>query len=256
MNKKLIGSLAMAGFAAISLSAVSNLTNVSAAGVATTGSSIVRIYNPQGSLVTNRALMPNTPWRVGKTKTINGVSMYQVATSEYVKASEVTYDANAGSSNSSNTSSSTSNRGVVIYANNAVVWDDRTGVVEPQTITGEFQMGKAITDGQYTFYQVSNHGWVEAGGDIVKTNMAPKNLQTDANFVPGNGYVNGMSIKELRDMLIDPYNCDPTILASIPDHNLLLSYGRAVGLKMTNLYYVSTILENDYPGVWTSRNSL
>ncbi|KRK81274.1 hypothetical protein [Companilactobacillus nodensis] len=97
MRKSTLGSLVIAGFAAVSIGAFSNMTNVSAAGVATTRSSIVRIYNPQGNLVTNRALMPHTPWRVGKTKLINGEKMYQVATYEYVKASETDYDGPASS---------------------------------------------------------------------------------------------------------------------------------------------------------------
>lgn len=249
MKRIKLSSLLIAGLAATSIGAISNLTNVSAAGVATTRDQIVRIYSPEGKLVGNRALAPNTPWRVGKTKTINGEKMYQVATTEYVKTTEVDYDAQTGSS----TNTAKNNDGVTIYANKAEVWDDRTGVVEPQTITGAFKMSRAVTDGTYTFYQVSSHGWVELGGDAVKTNMAPKYLETDSNFVPGNGYVDGMSLADLKDMLINVYQCDPAVLATIPDHNLLTSYGRAVGLKITNLYYVSHILNNDYPGVWTGR---
>ncbi|WP_125588141.1 SLAP domain-containing protein [Companilactobacillus jidongensis] len=97
MRKSTMGSLVIAGFAAVSIGAFSNMTNVSAAGVTTTRSSIVRIYSPNGNLVKNRALGPNTAWRVGKTKVINGEKMYQVATTEYVKASETDYDGPASS---------------------------------------------------------------------------------------------------------------------------------------------------------------
>ncbi|GEO63523.1 hypothetical protein [Companilactobacillus nantensis] len=97
MRKSTIGSLIIAGFAAVSIGAFSNITNVSAAGITTTRSNIVRIYNPQGNLVTNRALGPHTAWKVGETKIINNEKMYQVATYEYVKASETDYDGPATS---------------------------------------------------------------------------------------------------------------------------------------------------------------
>lgn len=97
MNKKTIGSLVVAGMAAVTVGIFSNSTDVSAAGVATTFDHITRMYNRDGDLVTNRALGPNTPWQVGIFATINGETMYQVSTNEFVKASETTYEGPGGS---------------------------------------------------------------------------------------------------------------------------------------------------------------
>ncbi|KRK63903.1 hypothetical protein FC72_GL001034 [Companilactobacillus tucceti DSM 20183] len=92
MNKKTLGSLFVAGMAAITVGIFSNSTDVSASGVATTFDHITRMYNRDGDLITNRALGANTPWQVGIFATINGEKMYQVSTNEFVKASETTYE--------------------------------------------------------------------------------------------------------------------------------------------------------------------
>ncbi|MFC6323151.1 SLAP domain-containing protein [Companilactobacillus baiquanensis] len=97
MKKNIIGSLVVAGMAAVTVGIFSNSTDVSAAGVATTFDHITRMYNRDGDLVTNRALGPNTPWQVGIFATINGETMYQVSTNEFVKASETTYEGPGGS---------------------------------------------------------------------------------------------------------------------------------------------------------------
>lgn len=89
--KKLLGSLLVAGFAAISFTAVTNVKDVSASGVANT-INLTRMYNKQGDLVTNRALAARTPWRVGYFRVINGSLMYQVSTNEFVRAYSVSYD--------------------------------------------------------------------------------------------------------------------------------------------------------------------
>ncbi|MFH5811044.1 SLAP domain-containing protein [Companilactobacillus sp. FL22-1] len=65
--------------------------DVKAASVATTNASgIARLYTADGKLISNRALAPKTDWAVGKVITIDGTKMYQVATSEYLKASDAT----------------------------------------------------------------------------------------------------------------------------------------------------------------------
>ncbi|KRK63998.1 hypothetical protein FC72_GL000772 [Companilactobacillus tucceti DSM 20183] len=89
--KKLLKSLLVAGFAAVSFAAVSNVNDVSAGGVTTTRI-LTRMYNKQGDLVMNRALAANTPWRVGYFRVINGSLMYQVSTNEFVRAFSVDYE--------------------------------------------------------------------------------------------------------------------------------------------------------------------
>ncbi|WP_125588140.1 hypothetical protein [Companilactobacillus jidongensis] len=238
MNKKLIGSLAMAGFAAISLSAVSNLTDVSAAGVATTGNEIVRIYSPDGALVKNRALGPNTPWRVGKTKTINGVSMYQVATSEYVKSSEVTYDANAGkvntNSNNSNVILTTDRAGSIGYNDNdgTVVHDSAYRGGQP--LIGSFKVSKIVRNDFGTFYRVASHTWINGNLDgtakegVSTVTGDQSNIQYDKNFSPVGNTVLGKSASDIRTMLVNDYKCNPSGLAQISDPLLLTTYAQAV----------------------------
>lgn len=66
-----------------------NANNADAATVATVHSGVVaRLYASNGNLITNRALSPNSAWTVGKTTTINGETMYQVATNEYLRAQD------------------------------------------------------------------------------------------------------------------------------------------------------------------------
>lgn len=47
------------------------------------------LYNAKGDLITNRGLAKNTAWRSDKTASINGQTMYRVATNEWVKASDI-----------------------------------------------------------------------------------------------------------------------------------------------------------------------
>lgn len=66
-----------------------NANNADAATVATVHSGVVaRLYASNGNLITNRALSPNSAWAVGKTVTINGETMYQVATNEYLRSQD------------------------------------------------------------------------------------------------------------------------------------------------------------------------
>ncbi|WP_334331883.1 CAP domain-containing protein [Companilactobacillus sp. HBUAS59544] len=71
---------------------VQNQNEVSAAKIATVNPSLTaKLYTKQGSLITNRALASNTPWLVGDINIINGQTMYQVATNEYLQASDSTF---------------------------------------------------------------------------------------------------------------------------------------------------------------------
>jgi len=52
------------------------------------------LYTSGGKMITDRALAPNTKWAVGQTITINGEKLYQVATNEYLKASDSSLSGN------------------------------------------------------------------------------------------------------------------------------------------------------------------
>lgn len=71
-------------------------TDTHAATVATTTTQgPAWLYTSEGKMITDRALAPNTKWAVGQTITINGEKLYQVATNEYLKASDSSLSDNA-----------------------------------------------------------------------------------------------------------------------------------------------------------------
>lgn len=88
--KKLLVYVAALSFATIGAVSVSQ-NNVDAAvtKVATTNSGkVARLYRLDGSLITNRALGPDSNWLVDRIFTHNNETFYQVATNEYLKASD------------------------------------------------------------------------------------------------------------------------------------------------------------------------
>jgi len=81
----LVAALALATTGALAVSQ----KQAKAATVATVTSTYpARLYRADGTLVKNRALSPNTPWLVGKTMDLKGTKYYQVATSEWMKATD------------------------------------------------------------------------------------------------------------------------------------------------------------------------
>lgn len=94
----LVAALAMATTGAFFLS-----ENADAATVATTTTQgPAHLYTDQGVMITNRALASNTDWLVGKTITLNNVKFYQVATNEYLKASDSRLSGDATSNQNNN----------------------------------------------------------------------------------------------------------------------------------------------------------
>lgn len=53
------------------------------------------LYNTNNELIDHRALAANSHWQVDKVRTINGEKQYRVSTNEWIKASDVTFIANA-----------------------------------------------------------------------------------------------------------------------------------------------------------------
>lgn len=54
------------------------------------GDSGIALYKANGTLIKSRALGSNSSWRTDKMATVNGVTMYRVATDEWVPASNIT----------------------------------------------------------------------------------------------------------------------------------------------------------------------
>src|SRR5699024_6692255 len=48
-----------------------------------------RLYTKSGTLVKNRGLAANTPWRVGRTNQVDGLTYYQVSTNEFLLSTDV-----------------------------------------------------------------------------------------------------------------------------------------------------------------------
>jgi len=151
----IVAALAMAATGALIL----NQSNADAATIATVHSGVTaRLYTANGSLVNNRALGANTPWLIGKTANINGETMYQVSTNEYLKASDsdLTGQSQAQSSNKV--------VGRIIMGNASLVRDD--GIKSNRSLAGgsSWQIGKHVVNKNGTdFYQVSTHEYVEGG---------------------------------------------------------------------------------------------
>jgi len=167
----IIAALAMASTGALALSQ----RDVKAATIATVHSSnIALLYTSNGEQVKNRALAPNTPWLVGKTISINGEKLYQVATNEYLKASD---------SQLSNSQSQNSNK-IVGKLNGFVssfVYNDQLGDITGKIITPDssWTIGKHIVNkyGQH-YVQISSHEFVPT------TNMSFSSQLPEPTYYP------------------------------------------------------------------------
>ena len=153
----IIAALAMATTGALVL----NQNKADAATVATTNSgSYAHLYTDQGKLITNRALAPNTPWLVGKTATINGETMYQVATNEYLKAS----DSSLSGDNANQQQNTNPGTVLTIVGPSQFLYNDTTNSLSNRALGSgsKWQVGKVITNSKGDrYYQVSTHEWVK-----------------------------------------------------------------------------------------------
>lgn len=153
----IIAALAMATTGTLVL----NQNKADAATVATTNSgSYAHLYTDQGKLITNRALAPNTPWLVGKTATINGETMYQVATNEYLKAS----DSSLSGDNANQQQNTNPGTVLTIVGPSQFLYNDTTNSLSNRALGSgsKWQVGKVITNSEGDrYYQVSTHEWVK-----------------------------------------------------------------------------------------------
>ena len=135
--------------------AMFNQTKAEASTVATVhSSSIALLYNSKGQLLRNRALAANSSWAVGKTATINNEKMYQVATDEYLKASD-----------SSLNGQTQSNRLVGTTTTQLNLYNSKDGAMSGRALAkgSAWVVGKYIVnkDGQL-FAQVSTNEYADA----------------------------------------------------------------------------------------------
>ncbi|MFC6176958.1 SLAP domain-containing protein [Companilactobacillus huachuanensis] len=187
----------------------SNLTDVSASGIATTHDAVTFLYTDTGKMVSNRALAPRTPWAVGETLNLSGVTYYQVATNEYVQSGDVDY-ADEPVKNDVTVSP---------LGLSAPVYNDQTNSDQQIIKYGSsYKVGRIIENeyGQY-YYQVSSHGWVV--GDMMDIKGNAKNIEHINGFFPIANDYNGINPDSEYDILVS-LGADPELVSEIPDEVL------------------------------------
>ncbi|MQS52640.1 hypothetical protein [Companilactobacillus mishanensis] len=234
-NKK---ALLFCGLAIAGLSMFMNTTPASASGVAVTfDTPVTHLFTDQGETIAIRGLGPNTGWVVGKTINVNDETMYQVSTSEYVKASEVTFSDNSQNNN---------NSGLTVHTplQDAPIFNDETNDTDGSIAWNvPYKVNRAVIN-QYgfTYYQVSAHGWVMDG--LVYPSTTAGNVEYSADFNP---ISNVIGADEVRSALED-MGCDSSALADIPDTYLQSEYvlSNYAGHDLGDLYRQ---VSNKYPSI-------
>ncbi|MFC6176710.1 SLAP domain-containing protein [Companilactobacillus huachuanensis] len=151
-----------------------NTTKVDAATVATVNSGVTaQLYNSNGAWVTDRALAQNTKWRVGTISKIAGVTMYQVATNEYLRASDSTLSGQTQQAPSTSLVATLGNNGAPLY------FSATKGDPAHYQILGAnsaWRVSHVISNGKDTFYEVGLGTYVNAKD--AQLNMTPSKVET------------------------------------------------------------------------------
>lgn len=168
-----VAALAMAATTGIG-AVVSNTTNVDAATVAHTTRN-ASLYKADGKIITNRGLAANTDWAVGKIATINGETMYQVSTNEYLRAKD--------SSLSGQSNQTQPTKLVGTAKSQLALYRDDTNSMSNRALSkgSAWQVGKLVVNklGQ-EFAQVSTHEYADA--TLLQFNMAKPSPTYIADF--------------------------------------------------------------------------
>ena len=158
----------------------SNSTQVNAATVATVKAGVTaQLYNSNGAWVTNRALAPNTKWRVGTITNIAGETMYQVATNEYLKASDSTLTGQPQQPATTSLVATVGNNDAPMYFT-ATKGDPAHYTTLPAH--SAWRVGRVVTNGKDTYYEVSTGDFIKATDSTL--NMPANNLETYQGFQP------------------------------------------------------------------------
>lgn len=127
-------------------------------GVFTVNGNIAHIYDPNGQLVTNRALMANTDWYTNARRSVqNGKVYYHVATSEYV-------DSESGAF-TNNVESYTGTADVVYKSNSSIHsfsgYGSKATYLGNDLATGSsWQVNKRAKVGNKYWYQIAANTWI------------------------------------------------------------------------------------------------
>jgi Uncharacterized protein with SCP/PR1 domains len=173
----IVAALAMATTGALAL----NQTQADAATVATTHSGTYSsLYREDGKIISNRALAPDTPWLVGKIATINGETMYQVSTNEYLRARD-------SSLNGKQTPTDTTNL-VGTAKTQLALYNRHDGKMANRALGAgsAWQVGKVIKNKQgITFVQVSTDEYANAADMTFNQTLTPTYIE---DFGMGNTF--------------------------------------------------------------------
>ncbi|WP_125715106.1 SLAP domain-containing protein [Companilactobacillus kedongensis] len=179
-GKLLVAIIGTSGAALLGLGLT---TNVDASSIATVHDGVIaHLVTRDGSPVSNRALAASTPWQVGETVTINGTTMYQVSTNEFVNSSDVTL--------SGENSSSDQNTKLVGYAmKNVRLFDDSQNKLSDTRSLAQgssWQVGRVVKNSKgEVYFQVSTHEWANHNSMVINGNE-PSNIEYIANFAINN----------------------------------------------------------------------
>lgn len=189
-NKRIVLASVLAILLAPSaLQSISQPDTVHAAtGVGTVG--VIRragnfVYDRNGKMISGTYLPNFTTWKLGSSYTLNGKTYYQVATNEYVEASEMdVYDANGHALNytTRDTGTHINNPVATILHNGGTVYDSNgyaTGQTLPEGSAWKLA-GSNVINGA-TYYQVGSSEWIKASGSAVSDGVPTTNTQTTPN---------------------------------------------------------------------------
>lgn len=173
----IVAALAIATTGALTIS-----QKADAATVATTHSGTYSsLYRENGSIIANRALDPNTPWLVGKITTINGETMYQVSTNEYLRARD--------SSLNGQQQPTTSTKLVGTTTKQIRLYNRHDGKMAANRALGAhtaWQIGNVIKNKQgITFVQVSTNEYANAADMTFNHALTPTYVE---DFGAGNDF--------------------------------------------------------------------
>lgn len=190
-----------------------NSNNADASGIAITKNNghIAQLYQSNGSLAT-RGLAPNTPWAVGKVISLNNQTYYQVSTNEYVAAADVNYTV----ANNDDVTVSSRTYGTPIFSD---ITNKETG--DSIKYDTSYKVNRIVAN-QYgfTFYQVSEHGWIAA--PLLNIKGTPGNIEHIDDFNPMKNSKWAYSAEVNRDILVQQ-GADEYLVSQVPDEFLSMA---------------------------------
>ncbi|WP_334333310.1 SLAP domain-containing protein [Companilactobacillus sp. HBUAS59544] len=132
------------------------------------------IYNSQGSN-TGSTLPAGSAWKVSQVKNINGHEFYQVATNEWILATE-----------DKNTSIFAKGNPTITLSQNTQLYNTATNSMTRSLTAGtSWKISSSVENSAgYYFAQVSNNEWIPLGGSISKDSFIQEELANSAVYEP------------------------------------------------------------------------